>query len=88
MDICTVREPNPAPLTEETAGDAPGGAEANKKEPQWLGSGDAVGVYGGWHAGREAPGTWETHSAPRANGVGDADEPEASRRWSGSQITS
>jgi hypothetical protein len=33
MDICTVREPNLASLSEETAGDAPGGAEANKKEP-------------------------------------------------------
>ena len=47
MDICTVRELNLASLSNQTVGDAPGGAEANKKEPKWLGSGDIVGVMAG-----------------------------------------
>jgi len=31
---------------------------------------------GEWHVGREASGTWETHPAPRVNGVGEANEKE------------
>ena len=47
MDICTVREPNLASLSNQTVGDVLRRTEANKKEPQRLGSGDAVGVLTG-----------------------------------------
>jgi hypothetical protein len=88
MDDCTVREPNLASLSDEAAGDVFRGTEANKKEPEMAWLRRRRRGSGGWHAWREASGTWETHSAPCENGVGIADEPEASRWRSGSQITS
>lgn len=88
MDICTVREPILASLSNQTVGDVLRGTEANKKELQMAWLRRHRRGFDGWHAGREALGTWETHSAPHVGGVGEADEPEASRWWSGSQITS